>query len=145
MSQCEHLFVRQGCKTLGFLQRTVCRSMRENSCLRRHLQRPRHWNYAAAAVNHPQLCFSRFRRRFVVVIFGLRVLFSVSRFFFFLLPSGRFAHKSCLFCLLLSSLRQQVCCQQKWGAPALGLLQQRLFCEPGQSGAQAKRAIQLAA
>lgn len=84
-------------------------------CLRRHFQRPRHWN-SAAAVNHPHLCFSRFRRRFVVVIFGPRVLFSVPRFFFFLFTAGHFAHKSCLFCLLLSSLRQQVCCQQKWGA-----------------------------
>lgn len=75
-------------------------------------------------------------------LLGFGFIFGLS--FFFLFTAGHLAHKSCLFCRLLSSLRQQVFCQSE--APALSLLQQQwLFSEPGQSGAQAKRAIQLAA
>lgn len=106
-------FCSSGMRDFGF---SAASSVKIDESLRRHFQRPRHWNSAAAAVNHPHLCFSRFRRRFFRRHFWTSGFIFCPSFFFFFFTAGRFAHKSCLFCLLLSSLRQQVCCQQKWGA-----------------------------
>lgn len=135
-------FCLSGMRDFGF---SAAYSVKIDESLRRHFQRPQHWNSVAAAVNHPHLCFSRFRRRFFSSSFLGFGFYFLSLVFFFLFYCRTFRSQIMSLLSVVKFSEAASLLPAKVRRPALSLLQQRLFSEPGQSGARAKRAIQLAA
>lgn len=113
------LFVSQGCKTLGFFCSVQCEDRGNNHYWEKtcvcDVTSKGHDTKTLLLLLIIHICASEdFGEDLSSELLGFGFIFGLS--FFFLFTAGHLAHKSCLFCRLLSSLRQQVFCQQKWGA-----------------------------